>query len=222
MTPCSLAYRYQIRSYVRQSYNIHPTRRCKQQVAPKLWYHPPKCTASHCRWQNCYLLPWKPQNSHAADKLKPACRIWGWKSNWRNCCWLKCRGIPSCHFVIWLNKWKSFLKRQCMWVTQGISHLFMETECLLQSSQQLTTHSQCRLWKVPTKNMVDSWWWHRRWRCWPIQISIQIVKFTDSVWYVDTWQLLGLLSPFYMTWRRSWLTWWCVGCGRYRFGGVIP
>jgi len=58
VTPCSLAEMYQINSCIRQSYNIQPTRRWKQQVAPKLWYYPPNCTALHRRWQHCYLLLW--------------------------------------------------------------------------------------------------------------------------------------------------------------------
>jgi len=43
VTPCILAERYQIDSYIRQSYNIQPARRRKQQLLPKLWYHPPNC-----------------------------------------------------------------------------------------------------------------------------------------------------------------------------------
>lgn len=31
-----------------------------------------------------------------------------------------------------------------------------------------------------------------------------------------------LLSPFYWKRWRSWLTWWWVRCGRYRFGSVVP
>jgi hypothetical protein len=36
MTTCSLAERYKINSCIRQSYNFQPTRRWKQQVAPKI------------------------------------------------------------------------------------------------------------------------------------------------------------------------------------------
>jgi hypothetical protein len=126
VTPCSLAERYQIDSYIRQSYNIQPTGRWKQQVVPKVWYHTPNCTVSHRRWKHCYLLPWKPQNSQAADNLKHACRIWGWKSNSRNCCWVECIGSPWCNFVVYLNEWKSFLKKKYMGVTEDISHLLWE------------------------------------------------------------------------------------------------
>lgn len=128
--------------------------------------------------------------------------------------------------VCCLIKRMKILLEKAMYVSySGYFPPFMETECLLQSSQELTTFSHSHLWKVPTKKHG----WHlvmipqlAMYLCWLTKISIKIVKFTDSVWFVDTRKILGLLSPFYMIWRWSWLTWWCVGCGRYRFGGVVP
>jgi len=67
------------------------------------------------------------RGNHKTPKLLIICNLHivyeGWKSKWRNCCWVKCIGSPSHYFAVYLNKWKSFLKRQCMWVNEDISHL---------------------------------------------------------------------------------------------------